>query len=94
MLRIGRLAKRIMMAAYPSRKQLAHELFDWHGGPLSGLRTVATAWLNGNEAKSGDIDRAISELQDLLSDEVPHGSEVAYVRELKQKLKAEIARFP
>jgi len=94
MLRIESLASRIMRAAHDpaygsAREQLAHELFDWHGGPTTGLYAVANAWLEGGEAATGDISRALNELQHLLDDEVPQSGEMADVRELKQRLEAE-----
>jgi len=94
MLRIGYLVNRIMRAAHDpaygsAREQLAHELFDWHGGPMTGLYAVANAWLEGGEAVPADISRALDELQHLLDDEVPQNGEMAHVRELKQRLGAE-----
>jgi len=94
MLRIERLANRIMRGAHDpaygsAREQLAHELHDWHGGPMTGLYAVANAWLEGGEAAAGDIARALDELQHLLDDEVPQNGEMGHVRELKQRLEAE-----
>jgi len=94
MLRIGHLVNKIMRAAHDpaygsAREQLAHELFDWHGGPMTGLYAVANAWLEGSEATAGDMTRALDELQHLLDDEVPQNGEMEHVRELRRRLEAE-----
>ena len=98
---IGELARRVLAAAgagaaggvdpaYGSaREQLAHELFDWHGGPASGLYAVGEAWLRGADAPPGEVDRALSELQRLLDDEVPSPGERRHVAGLKARLEAE-----
>jgi len=91
---IGELARRVLAAggdpAYGSaREQLAHELFDWHGGPTSGLHAVGEAWLRGADAPPGEVDRALSELQRLLDDEVPAPGERRHVAGLKARLEAE-----
>jgi len=94
MLTISHLAVRIMRASHDpeyasAREQLAHELYDWHGGPISGLYAVATAWLEGREPSSDDAQRASDELQRLLDEEVPSRSEIPHVRELKRRLEEE-----
>jgi len=91
---IRRLASKIVKAAHDpaygsAREQLAHELFDWHGGPMTGLYAVANAWLEGGGAAASDIARALDELQHLLDDEVPQNGEMGHVRELKRRLEAE-----
>lgn len=100
---IGELARRVLAASArgagptsgggpahgSTREQLAHELLDWHGGPTSGLHAVGEAWLRGGDAPPGEIDRAASELQSLLDDEVPAPCERRHVAELKARLDAE-----
>jgi hypothetical protein len=93
---ISELARRVFAAAggqdpaYGSaREQLAHELFDWHGGQTSGLYAVGGAWLRGEDAPPGEVDRALSELQSLLDDEVPSPGERRHVAGLKARLEAE-----
>lgn len=93
-MRVSQIARKILSAAHDpayrsAREQLAHELFDWHGGLTSGLHAVATAWFEGGEAAPGDIDRALDELRHLLEDEVPQRSEMEHVRELTRRLGAE-----
>jgi hypothetical protein len=91
---IGELARRVLAAAGAgsdgsAREQLAHELFDWHGGQTSGLHAVGEAWLRGADAPPNEVDRALSELQSLLDDEVPSPGERRHVADLKARLETE-----
>lgn len=83
----ARIARTAYDPAYGSaREQLAQELGDWHGGPMSGLFAVSNSWLQGGEATGEDIDRALAELQALLDRGSVAAGEIQHVEDLRTRL--------
>lgn len=88
-----KIATRIVRTAYDpaygsEREQLARELSDWHGGPMSGLFAVSNSWLQGGEAAPEDIGMALDELQSLLDRGSVAINERQHVEGLVAKLRA------
>jgi len=69
-----------------SKKELAYELLEWHGGQNSALYQVGSSWVAGKYVPTELMDSAISELQEDIDNAVqnrtPHSYSTKDVQEL------------
>lgn len=78
-----------------SKKELAYELLQWHGGQTSPLYSVGSSWAAGKYVPTNIIEEAIAELEDLAQAKVNYPSamtskDIKEVRSLQGRLKHEL----
>jgi hypothetical protein len=70
-----------------SKKELAYELLEWHGGQNSALYRVGSSWLAEKYVPTELIDAAIGELQEEIDNAIqnrtPHSYSTKDVQELE-----------
>ena len=78
-----------------SKKELAYELMDWHGGMNSPLYGISSSWLAGKNVPVELIEEGVNELEELIEGKVNYPGEmsrrsITELRNLQGRLKEEL----